>query len=267
MTADNSVMVAVDERGVATLTINRPEIHNAFDDLLIDRMLQALEAIENDTRVRVVVLGSEGKSFSAGADLNWMRRMADYSETENLADARMLARLMERLNGLSKPTIARVQGATFGGGVGLVACCDMAVAASGAKFSLSEVRLGLIPAVISPYVIAAMGERAARRYFLTAERFNAAEALRLGLLHAVVPEEQLQSQVDNLVNELLKGGPAAQAAAKSLIFAVARQPTSAAVIEDTARRITTTRASDEGKEGLNAFLNKRKPAWIAEDLQ
>lgn len=267
MTADNSVVLAVDERGVATLTINRPEIHNAFDDVLIERLLRALESIEADPGVRVVVLRSEGKSFSAGADLNWMRRMADYGEAENLADARKLASLMERLNGLSKPTIAQVQGATFGGGVGLVACCDMAVAATGAKFSLSEVRLGLIPAVISPYVIAAMGERAARRYFLTAERFDAAEALRLGLLHAVVPEEQLQSQIDTWVDELLKGGPAAQAAAKSLIFAVSRQPGSAAVIEDTARRITAARASDEGKEGLNAFLNKRKPAWLSEDLQ
>lgn len=267
MTAENSVTVAVDERGVATLNINRPEIHNAFDDALIGRLLRALEAIEADPAVRVVVLRSEGKSFSAGADLNWMRRMADYSEAENLADARMLARLMERLNGLRKPTIAQVQGATFGGGVGLVACCDMAVATERAKFSLSEVRLGLIPAVISPYVIAAMGERAARRYFLTAERFDAAEALRLGLLHAVVSEDGLESRVEALVEELLKGGPQAQAAAKSLIFAVSRQPTSEAVIEDTARRITATRASEEGKEGLNAFLNKRAPSWISEDLQ
>lgn len=265
MTADNTVILAADERGVATLTINRPEIHNAFDDALIQRLIQALESVEVDPKVRVLVLRSEGKSFSAGADLNWMRRMADYSEDENLADARMLAKLMERLNNLSKPTIARVQGAAFGGGVGLVACCDMAVAADEAKFSLSEVRLGLIPAVISPYVIAAMGERAARRYFLTAERFDAAEAYRLGLVHAVVPAEQLQSRVDGLIDELLKGGPAALAAAKSLIFAVSRQPTGEAVVEDTAKRITATRASEEGREGLNAFLNKRAPAWISED--
>ncbi|WP_428624400.1 enoyl-CoA hydratase/isomerase family protein [Sedimenticola sp.] len=265
MMAENTVILEVDERGVATLTINRPEIHNAFDDLLINRLLQALESVEVDPKVRVAVLRSEGKSFSAGADLNWMRRMADYSEAENLADARRLAKLMERLNSLSKPTIAQVQGAAFGGGVGLVACCDMAVAAEGAKFCLSEVRLGLIPAVISPYVIAAIGERAARRYFLTAERFDAAEAHRLGLLHAVVPEAQLASQVDALIDELLKGGPCSQAAAKSLIFAVAHQPAGAAVIDDTAKRITAARASDEGKEGLNAFLNKRAPAWISED--
>lgn len=266
MMAENTIILAVDERGVATLTINRPEIHNAFDDTLIQRLIQALESVEVDPKVRVVVLRSEGKSFSAGADLNWMRRMADYSEDENLADARMLAKLMERLNNLTKPTIAQVQGAAFGGGVGLVACCDIAVAVQGAKFCLSEVRLGLIPAVISPYVIAAMGERAARRYFLTAERFDAAEALRLGLLHAVVQEDQLQSQVDALIDELLKGGPDSQAAAKSLIFAVSHQPASAAVIEDTAKRITAARASDEGKEGLNAFLNKRAPAWISEDM-
>nr|WP_260295925.1 enoyl-CoA hydratase/isomerase family protein [Sedimenticola hydrogenitrophicus] len=264
--AENSVILAVDERGMATLTINRPEIHNAFDDALIQRLIQVLESLDVDPQVRVVVLRSAGKSFSAGADLNWMRRMADYGEAENLADARMLARLMEKLNGLSKPTIAQVQGAAFGGGVGLIACCDMAVAAEEAKFALSEVRLGLIPAVISPYVIAAMGERAARRYFLTAERFDTAEALRLGLLHAVVPREQLEARVDALIGELLKGGPSALAEAKSLIFAVSHQPTSAAVIEDTARRITAARASDEGREGLNAFLNKRAPAWITEGI-
>jgi len=267
MMAEDSVLLDVDERGVAALTINRPEIHNAFDDALINRLLQALESVEMDPRVRVVILRAEGKSFSAGADLNWMRRMADYSEEENLADARILAKLMQTLNGLSKPTIARVQGAAFGGGVGLVACCDMAVASERARFSLSEVRLGLIPAVISPYVIAAMGERAARRYFLTAERFDADEAYRLGLLHGVVAEEQLDDRIEALVAELLKGGPKALAAAKSLIFAVSRQPTGEAVVEDTAKRITATRASDEGKEGLNAFLNKRPPAWIEEGTE
>ncbi|MCW8891401.1 MAG: enoyl-CoA hydratase/isomerase family protein [Sedimenticola sp.] len=263
--AENSVTLDLDDRGVATLTINRPEIHNAFDDVLINRLLQALESVEVDPKVRLVVLRAEGKSFSAGADLNWMRRMADYSESENFKDAMVLASLMERLNNLSKPTIAAVQGAAFGGGVGLVACCDMAVASEKALFCLSEVRLGLIPAVISPYVIAAMGERAARRYFLTAERFDAAEAHRIGLVHEVVAEDQLPSQVDALIEQLLKGGPDSLAAAKSLIFAVTRQPTSESVIRDTAQRITAARASDEGKEGLNAFLNKRTPAWIAED--
>ena len=264
MMAENSVLLDVDERGVASLTLNRPEIHNAFDDALINRLLQALESVEVDPKVRVVVLRSEGKSFSAGADLRWMRRMADYSNKENLADARNLAALMQRLNGLSKPTIARVQGAAFGGGVGLVACCDMAVGTPQARFSLSEVRLGLIPAVISPYVIAAMGERSARRYFLTAERFSADEAHRLGLLHEVVDDEQLDATIDGLIDALLQGGPCAVAAAKSLIFAVSRQPTSAAVIEETAQRITAIRASDEGKAGLNAFLNKRPADWITE---
>ncbi len=265
MMAENSVTLDLDDRGVATLTINRPEIHNAFDDTLINRLLQALESVEVDPKARIVVLRSEGKSFSAGADLRWMRRMADYSESENLKDAMALASLMERLNNLSKPTIAVVQGAAFGGGVGLVACCDMAVASESAKFCLSEVRLGLIPAVISPYVIAAIGERAARRYFLTAERFNSVEAHRLGLVHEVVPEQQLQAQVDALIDQLLMGGPRSLAAAKSLIFAVSRKPTSESVIMDTAQRITAARASDEGKEGLNAFLNKRPPAWIPED--
>lgn len=265
MMAENSVKLDLDDRGVATLTINRPEIHNAFDDVLINRLLQALESVEVDPKARIVVLRSEGKSFSAGADLRWMRRMADYSESENLKDAMALASLMERLNNFSKPTIAAVQGAAFGGGVGLVACCDMAVATDAAKFCLSEVRLGLIPAVISPYVIAAMGERPARRYFLTAERFDAAEAYRLGLVHEVVSEDQLPSQVDALIDQLLKGGPCSLAAAKSLIFAVSRQPTSESVIKDTAQRITAARASDEGKEGLNAFLNKRTPDWIPED--
>jgi methylglutaconyl-CoA hydratase len=265
MMAENSVILDLDDRGVATLTINRPDIHNAFDDALINRLLQAIESVEVDPKARIVVLRSEGKSFSAGADLRWMRRMADYSESENLNDALVLASLMDKLNSLSKPTIAAVQGAAFGGGVGLVACCDMAVASESAKFCLSEVRLGLIPAVISPYVIAAMGERAARRYFLTAERFDAVEAHRLGLVHEVVPDAQLQVQVDALIEQLLKGGPCSLAAAKSLIFAVSRQPTSEGVIKDTAQRITAARASDEGKEGLNAFLNKRTPAWIPED--
>ena len=259
--SDNAVIIELDERGVASLCINRPEIHNAFDDALIQQLLKALDTIEADPKARVLVLRSEGKSFSAGADLRWMRRMADYSEAENMADAMELAELMRRLNTFSKPTIARIQGATFGGGVGLVACCDMAVGSHAARFSLSEVRLGLIPAVISPYVVAAIGERAARRYFQTAERFDANEAYRLGLLHELVDETELDSTIDGLVDNLLKGGPNALAAAKDLIFAVAHQPTTADVITDTAKRITATRASDEGKEGLNAFLEKRAANW------
>lgn len=265
MMTENSVILELDRHGIASLIINRPEIHNAFDDQLITRLLQAFEAVEADPKVRALVLRSEGKSFSAGADLRWMRRMADYSKKENRADAMQLAALMEQLNNLNKPTIARVQGATFGGGVGLVACCDMAVASENAIFSLSEVRLGLIPAVISPYVISAIGERQARRYFQTAERFTAAEAHRIGLVHEVVSGEALDETIDGLLDNLLKGGPAALAAAKSLIFSVSHKPLTAALIKDTAERITVTRASKEGREGLNAFLEKRLAGWIPEE--
>jgi methylglutaconyl-CoA hydratase len=264
MMSENSVVLDLDERGVASLCINRPDIHNAFDDQLIQRLLQALEAVEADPSARILVLRSEGKSFSAGADLRWMRRMADYSEEENRADALELAALMQRLNRFSKPTIARVQGAAFGGGVGLVACCDMAVGSVNARFSLSEVRLGLIPAVISPYVVAAIGERAARRYFQTAERFDADEARRLGLLHEVVEESELDPTIDQLIENLLKGGPRALSAAKELIFSVAHQPLNEATIKDTAERITAIRASDEGREGVSAFLEKRAPDWTGD---
>ncbi len=262
---DNAVILDIDQRGVARLTINRPEIHNAFDDALIEQLIQMLERVEADSTIRILILGSEGKSFSAGADLNWMRRMADYTSEENFADAMQLAKLMECLNGLSKPTIARVQGAAFGGGVGLVACCDMAVASDNALFSLSEVRLGLIPAVISPYVVAAIGERASRRYFVTAERFFATQAKQMGLLHEVVKPEQLDETVEKLLQEILKGSPAAQTAAKKLVADVAFKPLNENLIRETAQRITDIRASDEGKEGLNAFLQKRTPGWINKD--
>ncbi|TCO79279.1 methylglutaconyl-CoA hydratase [Plasticicumulans lactativorans] len=247
--------------GVATLTLNRPELHNAFDDALIAALTAALRRLEADPAVRVVVLAANGKSFSAGADLNWMRRMADYTVAQNLDDARGLAELMRTLNALAKPTVAKVQGAAYGGGVGLVACCDIAVAADGASFCLSEVRLGLIPAVISPYVVNAIGERQARRYFVSAERFDAAEARRIGLVHEVVPAAGLDAKVDELLATLAGNGPAAMVAAKDLARAVARGPLDAAMIEDTARRIADIRASAEGREGLSAFLGKRRPAW------
>jgi methylglutaconyl-CoA hydratase len=192
-----------------------------------------------------------------------MQKMAHYGHEENLHDASALAELMRTLNFLPKPTVARVQGAAFGGGVGLAACCDIAIASETAAFSLSEVRLGLIPAVISPYVVAAIGERSARRYFLTAERFDAAEALRIGLVHLVVPAREIDAAVDAILARLSEGGPAAQCAAKDLIFAVAQRPVDAALIHDTAQRIVNIRASSEGREGLAGFLEKRKPAWIA----
>lgn len=248
--------------GVATVSLNRPELHNAFDDALIAQLTIELRDLQNDPDVQVVVLAAKGRSFSAGADLNWMRRLADYSYEQNVADAQALAELMHTLNNLAKPTIAKVQGAAFGGGVGLVACCDMAIAADMALFCLSEVKLGLIPAVISPYVVRAIGERQARRYFLTAEHFDAYEARRIGLIHEVVPAAELDSWLNAFLKALAGNGPSAVIAAKELIRAVSSGPLDNAMLEDTTRRIATIRASREGREGLNAFLSKRKPAWI-----
>ncbi|WP_207063588.1 enoyl-CoA hydratase/isomerase family protein [Motiliproteus sp. SC1-56] len=263
--SNDTVLYTQDDRGVATLTLNRPEVHNAFDDAIIAALIQHLEAVAENPEVRVLVLRSEGKNFSAGADLNWMRRMAENSFDDNMVDARGLARLMQLLNDLPQPTIALVQGAAFGGAVGLAACCDMVVATHASRFCLSEVKIGLIPAVISPYVVRAIGERQARRYFLTAETFDADLAQHWGLVHQVVAETaQLDAAAEALIAQLLGNSPQAIAQAKQLIDAVANRPTDAAVIEDTARRIAEIRVSAEGQEGLSAFLNKRKPSWIQE---
>lgn len=259
---DGALISRVDDRGVATLTLNRPDRHNAFDDALIAEMTAVLVDLGRRARVRCVVLTGAGKSFSAGADLAWMRSTAGYSEERNLADARAMARLMHTLDGLPKPTIALVNGAAYGGGVGLVACCDIAIATEQAVFSLSEVKLGLIPAVIGPFVVAAVGARAARRYFQTAERFSAVEAKTLGLVHEVVGTPFLTAAGEKIVAALLDGGPMAQAAAKDLVRAVDGRPP-AEVLDDTARRIARLRVSAEGQEGLTAFLEKRPPAWRA----
>ena len=247
--------------GIATLRMNRPDVHNAFDDALIAALTVELRRLDQLPQARVIVLAANGKSFSAGADLGWMQRMAKYSREENLRDATALADLMRTLDGVKKPTVARVQGAAFGGGVGLVACCDIAVASTQAAFSLSEVRLGLIPSVISPYVIAAIGERQARRYFLTAERFDAMEARRIGLVHEVVDGAALDEAVGSIAGHLLKGGPQALSAAKKLIADVGRRPMDDALCAETARRIAAIRVESEGQEGLAAFLQKRKPSW------
>jgi len=247
--------------GVATVRMNRPDVHNAFDDALIATLTAELRRLDELQQARVVVLAANGKSFSAGADLNWMQRMAKYSREENLRDAMALAGLMRSLDGMKKPTIAKVQGAAFGGGVGLVAACDIAIASTDATFSLSEVRLGLIPSVISPYVIAAIGERQARRYFLTAERFDAMEARRIGLVHEVVDSGALDEAVAKMTGQLLKGGPQALAAAKELIADVGRRPMDDALSAETARRIAAIRVENEGREGLAAFFDKRKPDW------
>lgn len=251
----------IDKRGVARLTLTRAEVHNAFNDVLIAELAAALDGIGQDPRVRAVVLAAQGHSFSAGADLNWMKSMAGYSRAENMEDAQRLARLMRTLNELQKPTVALVQGPAYGGGVGLVACCDIVVAVEDAKFSLSEVKLGLIPAVISPYVVAKIGESAARRYFLTAEAFSSWEAERLGLVHEVVDRNALEARGRQIVDALLSGGPQAQRAAKDLVFAVAGKPVDESLVEETARRIADVRASEEGREGVAAFLEKRRPNW------
>ena len=252
------------EGAVARLRLTRPAVHNAFDAGLIADLTAALQAIAADPGVRVLVLEAEGASFSAGADLNWMRGMAAASEADNREDSLALARLMRTLDALPKPTIARVQGAAFGGGVGLVACCDIAIGVPAATFGLTESKLGLLPAVISPYVIAAIGARNARRYFATAELFDAAEALRIGLLHQVVAPDQLDAAVQRQVDLLLKAGPVASASAKTLVRSVAAHADGARHDADNAALIARLRVSPEGQEGLSAFLDKRKPAWIAE---
>ena len=257
---DQPVLTAIED-GVATVTLNRPKLHNAFDDAMIAALTEAFGNLGTDPSVRCVVLRGAGKSFCAGGDLAWMRRMAGYSHAENLADARALAELMHVLDTIPRPTVAVVHGAAYGGGVGLVACCDIAVATMGARFCLSEVKLGLIPAAISPYVVAAMGRRAARRYFLTAEAFDAAEARRTGLVHAVAEDADIEDVLASLLDALSKGGPTAQAAAKALIADVAHLPAEK-LRDETAARIAEIRAGEEGREGVSAFLEKRKPNWI-----
>lgn len=260
-----SILVA-QSRGIATITLNRPSLHNAFDDRLISDLTAALLDCEIDANVRAVVLTGAGASFSAGADLNWMRGMAGAGEAENRDDALRLAALMRTLNFLAKPTIARVNGSAYGGGVGLVACCDVAIGAETAKFSLSEVKLGLVPAVISPYVVAAIGLRWSRRLFVSGEVFDAAAAARIGLLQESVDPDQLDATVDRVVHFLGKGGPLAQAEAKQLAFRAAgvTRESSERIDGENARLIARLRVSQEGQRGLAAFLDKKAPDWVQE---
>ncbi|MDQ2103807.1 enoyl-CoA hydratase/isomerase family protein [Azospirillum isscasi] len=257
----SDILIDIAPSGVAAVTMNRAEVHNAFNEQVIAGLTDAFRSLGNDPNVRAILLRGAGKSFSAGADLGWMKKMAGYSHEENVQDAMGLATMLRTLDECPKPTIAVVQGPAFGGGVGLVAACDIAISADTATFALTEVRLGLIPAVISPYVVAAMGERACRRYFLTGERFSAADALRFGLLHQTVQASELDACVEVMVRNLLQCGPASQTAAKELVRAVARRPLDDALARDTAERIARQRASAEGKEGVGAFLEKREPAW------
>ena len=251
------------EGAVARVTLNRPQLHNAFDEALIQGLADAFAALGEDAAVRVVLLAGAGRSFSAGADLNWMKRAAGYDEERNRADARALELMLRTIDECPKPVVALVNGAAIGGGVGLVAACDIAIAAEGAQFATSEVRLGIVPAVIAPFVVRAIGPREARRWFLTAERFGAEEARRIGLVHEMVPADRLEERGAAMVAELLKGGPEAQAEAKRLVQVVRTMPQGGSILaEATVAMIADRRASAEGKEGIGAFLEKRKPGWV-----
>ncbi|MGH6815789.1 MAG: enoyl-CoA hydratase/isomerase family protein [Hyphomicrobiaceae bacterium] len=247
--------------GVVTLWMNRPALHNAFNDVVVAELTAALRLLDADAAARIVVLAGRGKSFSAGADLAWMKRAAGSSQEDNLRDARALAQMLRTLAFLSKPTVARVHGAAIAGGMGLVSCCDIAVASTQASFAVSEVKLGLVPSAIGPYVIAAIGERQARRYFLSAERISAVRACVLGLVHEVAEPDELDAKVNEIVGALMTGGPKAQRAAKDLIRAVVHRPVTDALLEDTAQRIADIRTTPEAAEGIGAFLEKRPAEW------
>ena len=256
-----SVLITIDDRRVATITIDRQERHNAFDNHLIWQLTDCFNECATNPDVRVVVLTGTGKSFSSGADLEWMRSMANYTHQENRADAQRLAGMMAALAALPQPTVARINGAAFGGGVGLICCCDLAIASTRAKFALTEVRLGLAPAVISPYVIAAIGVRQCQRYFQTGEIINADQAVRLGLVHETVEHEYLDLAVKRQIRMLLKGGPNAQAANKRLIEKAKREKCADTMSGYTAELIAELRVSPEGQEGVSAFLEKRAPTF------
>jgi methylglutaconyl-CoA hydratase len=255
------VLFDVDSRGVATVTLNNPDKHNAFDDSIIFALSHLFHAIAKCHDINVMILASSGKSFSAGADLGWMKRMASYSYEENLSDANALAQMLKYLNFLPQPTIAKVQGAAFGGAVGLASCCDIVMASEKASFCLSEVKLGLIPATISPYVVNAIGQKASRRYFQTAERFFADKAQQLGLVDEIHPLTELDEAVEKMAQTLLANGPLAVRQAKQLALDVAYQDIDETLIEMTSTRIAAIRVSQEGQEGLTAFFEKRQPTW------
>ena len=249
------------DSGVATVWMNRPERHNAFDETLIAELQNVFSALDDDAATRVIVLAGRGKSFSAGADLNWMRRAAAYGVEENLRDARALAAMLRAIDRTRKPTVARVHGAALGGGTGLACACNIAIASTDASFATTEVKFGIVPATIGPYVVRAIGERMASRYFLTAERFDAHEARRIGMVHEVCAPEALDERVRAVTQSLLAGGPNAQAAAKLLLRTITHRTIDDALIEDTARCIAELRATPEAKEGVGAFLDKRDPGW------
>ena len=264
---ESPLIESTDARGVRTLLLNRADRHNAFDDALIRELTAALARIAADDAVRLVVLRSTGRSFSAGADLEWMRRMADNTHEENIADAGALATMLHALDRLPKTVIGLIQGPAYGGGVGLVACCDVAIAADRASFCLTEIKLGLTPATISPFVVNAIGARQARRYFSTAEVIPAARAREIGLVHEVVPDAELDAAGEAVIAAALLGAPGARAAAKDLVFLCEGRAVDEALGAETGRRIAERRASAEGREGIAAFLDKRPPAWRQEGRQ
>jgi len=263
--SEQLLITAIDDRGVARLTMNRPDLRNAFNEDLVHQICDAMGHLNTDENVRVIVLTGAGSAFSAGADLNMMRKVADYSAGQNKDDARRLAHMLHCIYNAPKPTIALVNGPAMGGALGLIAACDIAIGAEEAFFALSEVRLGLIPAVISPFVIQAIGARQARRYFISGERFGAKTAEQIGLLHMTAPAASLDGALDDMIKGLLCCGPVAVSEAKELIRAVAGRSIDGGVMNDTAGRIARLRASKEGKEGVTAFLEKRKPNWIASE--
>lgn len=258
---NDTVLLEVDEQGVATVTLNNPEKHNAFDDGIIKQLTDIFNDISNRDDISIMILASNGKSFSAGADLGWMKRMASYSYEDNLKDANALAQMLKALNFLPQTTIAKIQGAAFGGAVGLASCCDIVIASTKASFCLSEVKLGLIPATISPYVVDAIGLKASRRYFQTAERFFSDKAQSLGLVDEVVSPELLTDEVNSMVAKLLVNGSQARRQAKKLSQDVAFQIIDDNLLKDTSERIAAIRVSTEGQEGLTAFFEKRTPNW------
>ncbi|QPG04515.1 enoyl-CoA hydratase/isomerase family protein [Salinimonas marina] len=257
----STVLYDVDARGVATVTLNNPQKHNAFDDAMIETLTGYFKQAGADDKVRALVLQAEGKSFSAGANLQWMQRMADYSQAQNEKDAMALATMLQTLYSLPKTTIARIQGAAFGGAVGLIACCDIAIGSRLSKFCLSEVRIGLIPATIAPYVVEAMGARVCRRYFQTAEVFSSRRARRLGLLSEAVTEDELDSTIEDVITQILKNGPQAVGQAKTLVEYVAGVPIDESLMKKTSEWIAKVRVSDEGQQGLKAFLQKEPAPW------
>ncbi|MBI06905.1 MAG: hypothetical protein CMM54_07995 [Rhodospirillaceae bacterium] len=259
--SEGHVFVTVDAKGVATVTLNRPEKHNAIDDALLATLTRELRSLGDNKDVRVVVLTARGKSFCAGADLQWMKKTTMFSEEENLRDASALSDFLYTLDSFPRPTIALIQGPAYAGGVGLICCCDIAIAARSASFSITEVRLGLIPSVISPFIVKAIGESCSRRYILTGELISSDEAKHIGLVHEVVPDEELEARGETFVKMLLQGGPNAHLEAKALIKAVNGRGLDSTLLADLTKRIARVRVSDEAQEGMNAFFEKRKPHW------